>query len=90
MAGVATERVVVLVSPGEKRLFERKAKEMNLPSVSELVRRSVEAYRAEDDTAELGALVRALNESHSQAIAALEAAEAELAETRAYFAERRG
>ncbi|MCC7048424.1 MAG: hypothetical protein IT562_17040 [Alphaproteobacteria bacterium] len=85
----ATERVVVLMTPAEKRALERKAKATQL-SAGELVRRSVEAFdpRLADRT--VLALLDSFAASHEAAATALESAEREMAETRAYFARKRG
>jgi hypothetical protein len=53
------------------------------------VRRAVGAYDPENDTREIEAMLEALAASHRGTIAALERAEAELAETRRHFAARR-
>ena len=81
----ATERVVVLMTRAEKRAMETKAKRMGT-STGELVRRSVDAFEPEADNAELARLLDVLTSSHRKTLAALDKADRELAETRAYFA----
>ncbi|MCC6467092.1 MAG: hypothetical protein IT563_02125 [Alphaproteobacteria bacterium] len=85
----ATERVVVLMTPAEKRALERKAKTSQL-SAGELVRRSVEAFDPRLADRAVLAMLDSFAASHVAAVAALEHAERELAETRAYFARKRG
>ena len=80
----ATERVVVLMPPGDKARLEEKARRAGT-SIGELVRRSVEAYEPELEGAELEALVRLLEESQARAMASLDEAEREFEITRAYF-----
>lgn len=87
MAG-ATERVVVLMTPAEKRSLERKAKASRL-STGELVRRSVEAFDARLTDGAVVALLDTFATSHRESLQALDRAEKELAETRAYFAAKR-
>lgn len=81
----ATERIVVLMSKPEKRALEAKARRMGT-STGEVVRRSVDAFDPEADDAELEKLLDLLTSSHEATLAALDKAERELAETRAYFA----
>lgn len=87
MAG-ATERVVVLMTPAEKRSLERKAKATRL-STGELVRRSVEAFDPRMTDGAVMALLDTFSASHRESLQALDRAEKELAETRAYFAAKR-
>jgi len=82
---VATERVVVLMTRSEKRALESKAKRMGA-STAELVRRSVDAFDPEADSGEIEKLLKLLAASHRATLAALDKADRELAETRAYFA----
>ncbi len=87
MAG-ATERVVVLMTPAEKRALERKAKATQL-STGEFVRRSVEAFDPRLSDGSVLALLDIFAQSHEESLRALDRAEKELAETRAYFAAKR-
>ena len=80
----ATERVVVLMTPAEKRALEKKAKRLGA-SAAELVRRSVDAFDPTMDAQEITALLDVLAESHKSTLAALDRAEREIAATRAYF-----
>ena len=83
----ATERVVVLMTKPEKRALEAKARRIGA-STAELVRRSVDAFDPEADTMEIAKLLDLLTRSHRATLAALDKAERELRETRAYFATR--
>jgi phage gp37-like protein len=85
---VASERLVVLMTPAEKRRLEAKARRLGA-SAGELVRRSVKAYDAEADDRQVETLLRQLAEAHTATLAALDRAERELAATRAYFAGKR-
>jgi hypothetical protein len=85
---VATERVVVLMTRAEKKALEVKARRLGA-STGELVRRSVSAYDEDLDSPEIEALLESLKTSHENTIAALDRAERELAETRAWFAKKR-
>jgi phosphotransacetylase len=80
----ATERVVVLMTPAEKRTLERKAKRIGA-SAAELVRRSVESFDPDADETEIEHMLEILTQSHQKTLAALDRAEREVAETRAYF-----
>ena len=82
------ERMVVLVTPAQKRSIVSRAKARRL-SMGEMVRRSVESYRSEEDTALLEKLVKELEASSRDAMRALREAEAEVRKTLAHFAARR-
>jgi hypothetical protein len=84
----ATERVVVLMTPAEKRALEAKARRVGA-STGQLVRRSVAAFDEADDSAEVEALLKTFGTTHAATLAALDRAERELAETRAWFAKKR-
>lgn len=92
MAG-ATERVVILMTPAEKRGLEAKARRLGA-SAAEVVRRSVKAYEPGADDAQIETMLRRLAAARRATLAALDDAERELAATRAQFAgkrkERRG
>lgn len=81
----ATERIVVLMTRSEKRALELKAKRIGA-STAELVRRSVNAFDPEADSGEIEKLLKLLAASHRATLVALDKADRELAETRAYFA----
>jgi len=83
----ATERIVVLMTPAEKRAMEAKARRMGA-SAAQLVRRSVAAFDEAADAAEVEALLKTLASTHAATLAALDRAERELAETRAWFAKK--
>jgi hypothetical protein len=86
MTVTSTERVVVLMSRREKAQLEAKARRVKA-SVGELVRRSVAAYDPDEaQSVEIEALLAVLEASHREAIAALDDAQRELAETRAQLA----
>ena len=89
----ATERVVILMTKPEKRSLESKARRIGA-STAELVRRSVTAYDPDEQDERTGELIESLLEQlakmHKSALAALDRAERELAETRAYFDRKRG
>jgi hypothetical protein len=84
----ATERVVVLMTPSEKRALEAKARRTGA-STAEFVRRSVDAFDEAADSAEVEALLKTLATTHATTLAALDRAERQLAETRAWFAKKR-
>jgi len=84
-----SERVVVLMTPAEKRGLEAKARRLGA-SAGELVRRSLKAYDPQADNSEIEAMVKLLVATHRRTLAALDKAERELAETRSYFARKRG
>ncbi|HTT81857.1 MAG TPA: hypothetical protein VMF67_00090 [Rhizomicrobium sp.] len=85
---VATERVVVLMTRTEKRALEAKARRMG-SSAAELVRRSVDAFDEALEVAEVEALLKTLATTHAATLTALDRAERELAETRAWFAAKK-
>lgn len=82
--GTATERVVVLMTPAEKRSLESKARRLGA-SAAEVVRRSIKTYDPAADTAQIETMLRSLTASHRATLAALDRAERELAQTRDYF-----
>lgn len=84
----ATERVVVLMTKTEKRALEAKARRMGT-STAELVRRSVDAFDEDVGATEIEALLDALATAHKATLAALDRAESEIAETRAWFEDKR-
>ena len=82
------ERMVVLVTPAQKRSIVSRAKAQRL-SMGEMVRRSVESYRSEEETALLDKMVGELNTSSREAMRALREAEAEVRKTLAHFVAKR-
>jgi len=79
------ERMVVLVTPAQKRSIVSRARAGRL-SMGEMVRRSVEAYQSDDDADLLERLVIELEASSQKARRALRDAESEVKKTLAYFA----
>lgn len=82
------ERMVVLVTPEQKRAIVSRAKAQRL-TMGEMVRRSVAAYEGEEELALIERLVERVKASSREATRALAAAEAEVRGTLAYFANRR-
>lgn len=82
------ERMVVLVTLAQKRSIVSRAKSQRL-SMGEMVRRSVEAYRAEEDEKLLERLLDRVNLSSAEAAKALGDAEAEVRVTLRHFARQR-
>jgi len=83
----ASERVVVLMSPAEKRVLDAKAARAGRISAGELVRRAVEAYDegAADEATELRELLDVLAGVHAQTLRRLDATERKLDDTLAYL-----
>ena len=79
------ERMVVLVTPAQKRSIMSRARAGRL-SLGEMVRRSVEAYQGDEDAVLLERLVMELEASSQKAMRALRDAETEARKTLAYFA----
>jgi len=67
----SSERLVVLVTPAEKKAFAAKAKLYHM-NLSELVRESVKKFAPGDDEVEIEALLVRLNQSTQDAQAALD------------------
>jgi hypothetical protein len=86
-----TQRVVVLMTAGEKKRLERRAAAAKI-SVGEFARRSIQSYRPEnaDDETAIHELLAAVQNSNKEALRALDEAEAELKATRDYFASKPG
>lgn len=86
MAEAATERVVILMTPQEKRHLETRARQAKA-SVGEFVRRSIDAFDPDDERLDdIDALLGALQRSNEEALAALAEAEREIKATREHFA----
>jgi hypothetical protein len=88
-AELATERVTILMTPGEKLALETKAKALGV-SAGEFVRRSVESFdpEATEDLKQLAALAAELDRSNREAAAALDQALASVEATRAQLDRR--
>ncbi len=86
----ATERMVVLMSPAEKRALEAKA-EAGRISAAELMRRAAAAYdtEADRDAAELAGLLPVLRATHAATMHRLDTAERRLDETLAFLEQAR-
>lgn len=82
------ERMVVLVTPGQKRAIVSHAKARRL-TMGEMVRRSVAAYQDEEEAVFLEKMVDRVKVSSLEATQALAAAESEVRKTLAHFAARR-
>ena len=82
-----TERVVILMSPAEKRALGIKAARAGQISAGELVRRAVEAYdeKAAEEATELRELLGALATTHAETLRRLDATERKLDSTLAYL-----
>ena len=84
---LASERVVVLMSPAERRVLETKASRAGKISAAELVRRAVDAYDEGSvaEAAELRTLLDMLAGVHADTLGRLEATERKLDDTLAYL-----
>ena len=69
----ATERIPVLMTPGEKAEIARRAQESGL-SMGEFMRRAAAGYRAEEDEAAFEVLIGQVLESAERANRALDVA----------------
>jgi len=76
-----TQRLVILVTPEEKRAIARRAKALDV-SVAELLRRSAQGFGAGADEATLAALASELQKAVKESRAALRIALAEAQSTR--------
>jgi len=87
----ASERVVVLMSPAEKRALDAKAANAGHISAGELVRRAVEAYdeRAAAEAAELREWLGVLARVHAETLRRLDDTEHKLDTTLAYLQDAR-
>ena len=83
-----TERLVILVTPEQKRALAHRAKALDL-SVAELVRRSADGFRPGADEQALSALADELQRAVKESRAALRAALNETAATLAQLGKRR-
>jgi hypothetical protein len=86
----ASERVVVLMTPEDKRALEEKARAAGI-SVGEFVRRAVEVYDPSgEETEQVDATLRHIRQMGDEILAGLDAATGQVRATRAYLAKRRG
>ena len=85
------ERVVTLMTASEKRHLEAKARQAGI-SVGEFVRRSVDAYDAEEarELEQLAVLAREFRQSAERASAAVDRANAKVLQTIEYLRRDRG
>lgn len=83
-----TERLVILVTPEQKRAIANRAKSLDV-SVAELVRRSAEGFGSGVDEVTLAALASELQKAVKESRAALRAALAEAQATLAQIGKRR-
>ena len=83
-----TERLVVLVTPEQKQAIMARAKTLNL-SAGEVIRRSVEGFRPNEEEAVLSALADELERSAKATRKALSAARNEVRQTLDHLAARR-
>ena len=67
----AVQRIVVQVTPQDKKAIAAKAKKLDIP-ISELMRRSAFAYRSNDTDEELGVLADAAKVAADRAGAAID------------------
>jgi phosphate uptake regulator len=70
---VATERIVVQVTPTQKKAISSTAKRLGL-NVSELMRQAAQGFQPKSDDADLDALIERVNQSTREASAALDEA----------------
>ena len=89
MPALATERLIVPISPADKKMVERKASSGRM-SMAEFVRRAVLRYdpREEQDQteAELRSVLDAFNAMHADTLRQLDRTDAALDAALAYFA----
>lgn len=83
-----TERMVILMTPEQKRAITRRAKILKL-SAAEVVRRALAEDRPASDEPLLKALADELEKSSKQARQALREAQTEVNKTLDYFASKR-
>jgi hypothetical protein len=88
-SALATERLIVPISPTDKRMVEAKASSGNI-STAELVRRAVRRYDPQEEErqeeAELRSLLALFAASHAETLAQLDRSDAALDSALAYFA----
>lgn len=86
MGGLRSQRMTVLLTPEAKDAIEVRAASLGI-TASELARRAIESYEPEHDAAALQALAEELSRVVEATEAKVDAACAELAAMRRYFAE---
>lgn len=82
------ERMVILVTPEQKQAIAARAQAEKVP-MGEMVRRAVDRYEPEEDTAALERLLDLVRESTSAAMAAIEKAERDARDALEYLAAQR-
>lgn len=89
MPARATERLIVPISPDDKKVIARKASARRM-SMAEFTRRAVLQYEPneeeEREEAELRALLKVFEETHARTLEQLDRTDAALDATFAYFA----
>jgi hypothetical protein len=70
---IATERVPVLMSPGEKKIFSDRARQAGC-SLGEFFRRAASTYQAKEDDELLDGLIGQMQKTTVQAEASIDAA----------------
>jgi phosphate uptake regulator len=70
---VATERIVVQVTPTQKKAISSTARRLGL-NVSELMRQAAQGFQPKSDDADMDALIERVNQSTREANAALDEA----------------
>jgi hypothetical protein len=83
-----TERMMILVTPEQKKAINAKAKALQL-SAGELIRRAVDTYTGDTDTALLNAIADELEAATARLSKSFDRTFAEIAKTKRYFAARR-
>jgi hypothetical protein len=83
-----TERMMILVTPQQKKAINAKAKALKL-SAGELIRRAVDTYSGDADSALLNAIADELEAATVRLAESFDRTFAEIARTKRYFAARR-
>jgi len=88
MMSLATQRLIVPISPGDKKLVERRAAQAGKLSVAEFVRRAALSYDPEDQALELELrrLLDGFDALHESTLAQLDRTDAALDRALAHFA----
>lgn len=86
--GLATQRLIVPISPGDKKLVEQRAARAGKLSVAEFVRRAALSYEPEDEAIEqeLRQLLDGFETLHENTLAQLDRTDAALDKALAHFA----
>lgn len=86
--GLATERLIVPISPEDKKRVEAKAAKLGRNMTAEFVRRAALAYEPDEaaDEAELRALLACFEEVHAATLAQLDRTDQALDAALAHFA----